>query len=787
MSLRPTEDSFPSPQTSIGPSASGARARLRLLRRLLLGLLLGAIAAQLVWTLTRFGGDAADWVFDKTLYPFVLGVASASCVARGIRVRQERWAWILLGVALLAWLAAEGVWAALYAGMSDPPVPSLADALYLAFYPLALVAILLLARNRIGAVQRALLVDGVLGALVVAMLTAVLLYPAIVEGAQGDLSTLITTAAYPIGDIAIVAAILSAAALTSWKPGRAWSILGIGIFLNAAADAGYVFAVSVGTYGTGTIFDWLYCAAAAVIAIAAWQHPAPRSHATVQRWQLLAPLAFGSAALVVLVVGRFEPVPVVAVVLAALTLLLAVGRATSTYGLLQALAQSRRDALTDPLTGLGNRTLFTNHAERALAARRRDGGTLALLFLDLNDFKSVNDSVGHPAGDQTLRVLGERLRAVCRQDNTVGRLGGDEFGVLIDSVESVEDAVMAAERLGAAIGEPFMLHEHEVSMGVSIGIALDTAGSGSVDLVLKRADEAMYRAKAEQALYEVHDGSTGSASVNRLALAADLRLALAGGEPELHFQPKVDLSDGSLTGAEGLIRWRHPERGLLMPGDFLEVAERSGQMKALTGLVLELAIGSAAGWRARGLDIPVAVNVPAALLRDSWLPARVEELLADRGLPGGALAIELTEGALMSDPERVEAVLEHLVAQQVVISLDDFGTGHSSLTRLSRLPIVELKVDRSFVLGMGSDEGDLAIVRSTINLGHDLGMKVVAEGVEDAETYRALRAFGCDEAQGFLIGRPMPEADLERWMVARESEHRHADRLAGGDVKLRLA
>jgi diguanylate cyclase (GGDEF)-like protein len=753
--------------TSIGPQA-GRRARRGTVLWVLGGLLMLAIAADLGWTVWHFGGAAGDWVFGSALYPLVLVVASASCLARAVRVRPERGAWILFGVALLLWLAAEGVWAALYAGKADPPVPSLADALYLAFYPLALTAILMLARKRIGRVQRILLLDGVLGALAVAMLTAALLYPAIVDGAHGDLGTLITTAAYPVGDIAIVAAIISAAALTSWRPGRAWSILGIGILLNAAADAGYVFAVSVGTYRTGTIFDWLYCAAAAVIAIAAWQRPAPRTHAAVERWQLLAPLTFASAALIVLVVGRFEPVPVVAVVLAALTLLLAVGRATDTYGLLQALAQSRRDALTDPLTGLGNRTLFADHMEHALAARRRDGGTLALLFMDLDDFKSVNDSLGHPAGDEALTVLAKRLRGVSRQDNTVGRLGGDEFCILIDSVESVEDAVMAAERVGAAIAEPFMIKHHEVSMRVSIGIALDVAGSGTVDLVLKRADEAMYAAKLEQTLYQVHDGSLGSGTVDRLTLAAELRAALCRGELELHFQPKVDLRDDGLVGVEGLVRWRHPERGLLMPGDFLEVAERSGQMKALTSVVLERAVEFAAGWCARGLEIPVAVNVPAALLRDSYLPQRLRELLAGAGLPGRALAVELTEGALMGGYERVEAVLEELVALDVAISLDDFGTGHSSLTRLGRLPIRELKVDRSFVLGMRSTETDLAIVRSIINLGHDLGMTVVAEGVEDLETYYALQALGCDHAQGFLVARPMPAADLERWMLARD-------------------
>ncbi|MEA2332172.1 MAG: diguanylate cyclase [Thermoleophilaceae bacterium] len=769
MLVRPAEDRSPARPTRIGPAASKHGLR-RVPGKALAGLIALALAAQLAWTLEPFGGEPASWLFTDALYPLVLGLAAGSCFARAARVRRERQAWILLGAGLLVWLAAELVWAVLYEGMAEPPVPSLADGLYLAFYPLAFASILMLARARIGRVHRVLLVDGLLGGLVVATIAAALLHPAVIEGAAGDLSTLLTTSAYPIGDLALVGAILSVAALTSWRPGRAWSVLGAGLLLNAAADAGYIFAVSVGSYSGGTIFDWLYTAAAAVIAAAAWQQPPTRSHPAVGRWHLLAPLGFASVALVVLVVGRFEPVPVAAVVLAALTLLVAVGRATNTYGLLRALAQSRRDALTDPLTGLGNRTLFTDRAAHALAARRRDGGTLALLFLDLDDFKSVNDSLGHPAGDETLRVLAHRLQEACRQDNSVARLGGDEFGVLIDSLESVEDAVAAAERLGAAISEPFALRDHDLLMGVSIGIAMDDGGSGTVDLLLKRADEAMYRAKAEQSLYEVHDGSPGAAGVDRLALASELRVALARGELDLYFQPKVALSDGAVTSVEALVRWRHPERGIVMPGEFLAVAERSGQMKALTSQVLELALWSASHWRASGGELSVAVNVPAALLRDSWLPQRVAALLDQFGLPGSALMVELTEGALVSDYERVETVLHQLSAQGVSASVDDFGTGYSSLARLSRLPIAELKIDRAFVFAMGSSETDLAIVRSTINLGHDLGMRVVAEGIEDAQTYRELRALGCDEAQGFFMGKPMPASELDRWMCAWERE-----------------
>ena len=428
----------------------------------------------------------------------------------------------------------------------------------------------------------------------------------------------------------------------------------------------------------------------------------------------------------------------------------------------------RRDALHDPLTDLPNRRLFARQVDQELKLAR-DDRRCAVLLLDLARFKDINDTLGHRKGDEVLCSVAQRLRASLRGDDALARLNGDEFGVLVDG----QDPAAAARRLRRVFDEPFLVGDLRLALGCTVGVATSLPGDDA-DAILRRADVAMYDAKETGAGVAVYDEAKDPNTPELLALAAELRDGIARGELCLHYQPKVGTADGRLAGVEALVRWQHPERGLLMPGAFLPLAERSGLMRPLTMAVLELAVGQAAAWRADGIDLHVAVNLSAETLLDHGLTEAVEELLARFELPTRCLQLELTESTLMRDPQRSAEILEHLAASGVRIAIDDFGTGWSSLVWLKRLPVHAIKIDRSFVGDMLDSPSDAAIVESTINLGRTLGLDVVAEGVETDETLAALRASGCDVVQGYLICRPKPADDVTAWMLERRDVARFA-------------
>ena len=418
-------------------------------------------------------------------------------------------------------------------------------------------------------------------------------------------------------------------------------------------------------------------------------------------------------------------------------------------------------ALHDTLTGLPNRTLFQDRSTQALHAAERSGDRTAVMLVDLDRFKDVNDTLGHQYGDLLLRQVAQRFSATLRAGDSVARLGGDEFAVLLCGT-SDEHAIAAAERLIEALQTPFTVKDISLEVEASIGIAL--AGPGiDVETALRHADIAMYEAKNEHIPYATYELSRDDNTVARLALLGDLRRAISRGEIVLEYQPKVNAT-GEVHSVEALARWNHPTRGVLLPDDFIPMAESTAVIHPLTDEILRQALLQARVWLDRGWAIPVSVNVSARSLHDLAFPARVRNQLETMGVPAAQLILELTEGAIMTDPQRALAALGELNAMGICLSIDDFGTGYSSMSYLKDLPVRELKIDRSFVMGMNRDEGDLVLVQSAVDLGHNLGLHVVAEGVEDAATQAALTAMGCDLLQGFYIGRPASAINLDAWL-----------------------
>ena len=432
-------------------------------------------------------------------------------------------------------------------------------------------------------------------------------------------------------------------------------------------------------------------------------------------------------------------------------------------------ADNAHQVLHDALTDLPNRTLLRDRIEQAIRQGDRELVPAALLLLDLERFKEVNDTLGHHYGDQLLIQVAQRLRAALRNVDTVARLGGDEFAVLLSRIETAEGAVAVANKLQAVLQEPFELEGLSLDVEASIGVALYPEHASDPDELLQHADIAMYVAKDTHAGYVLFDPTLDQHSPRRLALLGELRRAIGEQQLVLHYQPKVDTHTGQVLGVEALVRWQHPEHGLIPPGDFIPLAERTGLIGPLTTYVLDAALRQCHQWRQAGHELAIAVNVSARSLLDLAFPDQVAGLLAREDLPARLLIVEITESTIMADPTHALEILGRLNAMGVQIAIDDFGTGYSSMAHLKTLPVQELKVDRSFVSQMTNNSRDAVIVRSTVDLGRNLGLRVVAEGVEDVVTSQELEALGCDAIQGYYISRPVPPDDLIHWLEERQA------------------
>jgi diguanylate cyclase (GGDEF)-like protein/PAS domain S-box-containing protein len=428
---------------------------------------------------------------------------------------------------------------------------------------------------------------------------------------------------------------------------------------------------------------------------------------------------------------------------------------------------NEHQALHDALTGLPNRTLLRDRIQQAILTAKREGGRVAVLMMDLDRFKEVNDSLGHHAGDALLRELADRLRQILRASDTVARLGGDEFGLLLPKHDDPAGVVSVLEKIRNAVEQPIVLHDLPLAVEASIGVSLYPDDGDDVDSLLQRADVAMYTAKESNLPYAFYDESADTYDTARLTIVGELRRALEARELVLYYQPKAALSSGEVSSVEALIRWNHPSRGLVLPDAFIPLAQQTGLIRPLTLYVVDEALRQCRAWQEQGLTLCVAVNLSMRNLLDLEFPEDVRGLLERWQVDPSQLEFEITESTMLADPIRTKLILDKLSGMGIRLAIDDFGTGYSSLAYLKRLPIDEIKIDRSFVMRMHDDEDDATIVRSTIDLARNLGLEVVAEGVESEETWAELSALGCTVAQGYFLSQPVPGEELGAWLRGR--------------------
>ena len=716
-------------------------------------------------------GDGPDPLVDRVLGELTQWVPALVFWLAAVRTGFRRPDVLFATLGVTANSAADTYYVANMDAAGHVLFPSPADIGYLLFYVLMLAALIALVRSQMRGLAWSVLLDSAVGALGSAAILAALLGP-VLDSAIDESETLATgvAVAYPVFDLLLVAAIAGIAASPGLTIGRRWIFLVGGLVVFAAADVAFALLEVAGTYAIGMPLDagWALGLALMAVWVDAVGRPLTGPDVVGKKTPaLFVPAVAVVAGLGVLILGTQVVQPVAAVILASLTVSLAAIPLVFRQRLL------RRQARTDDLTGLPNRRALYTDAPAMLtvsrvAARQRPS---ALLLLDLDRFKEVNDSLGHDVGDLLLVQVSARLRAALPQHALLARLGGDEFAVLLGHAGQAEAMALAAA-LRDALAKPFALAGLAVEARASIGIALFPEQGHDLSDLMRRADMAMYKAKTLRLGAHIYQSEDDSHGDTRLRTLQELRLALTHDQLVVHYQPKVSLVSGAVTGVEALVRWQHPERGLLLPEDFLDLVEESGLMHALTRIVLTKALDQAVVWQASGHALTIAVNMSASSLVNVDLVDQIVQMAEDRGLPASVLMLEITEDFLMSDRERARAVLTRLREAGIQIAVDDFGTGYSSLSYLRELPIDELKLDRSFVLPMDDDARAASLVASTIDLAHSLGLRMVAEGVETGAAYDELARYGCDHAQGFFMSRPVPAAELDLWLGARRLTER---------------
>ncbi len=722
-------------------------------------LLVALLLAYAISLVVRRSDQQWTWLDGWMVCAFELA-ASVLCISRGLRNRSSRPVALSLGSALLMWSIGDVLLTAESIGRSTAPSVSVADVFYLLFYPLAYVACVLLFQRGTYRINKPNWLDGIVAGGGASALCAAFAFHSINHFTGG--STLSTTVnlAYPIGDFLLLLFVFGGSAVLSSNSTRQWFLMASGLIVIVVGDTFNVFQASgqVSRFGSD-INSFAWPLAILLMSASVW---APRRFTNLLRPQHLQGFIITAlatvAALGVLVSGTLNEVSHVAIGLAVGTLVVIGIRLTISARRLRMITEERhRQANTDELTGLGNRRQLAQvldiffDEQRADERRTRE---MAFLFVDLNSFKEVNDSFGHPAGDELLRQLGPRLAASLEGEGLAVRMGGDEFAVVLMDADATA-AAKVAHQIVDEITKPFILHKITATVGASIGIALMPHDAKSAIDLMWCADVAMYRAKLGNTAFVFYDQQLDGEE-DQVTLSESLRDAVNSGDLTLHYQPQLDMRNGQITAVEALIRWPHPTLGLIPPMKFLPLAEKAGLMWTLTTWVLNEALGQCAIWHRRGQCIAVSVNVAITELLQVGFLELVEELLTRYDVPADYLVIEITETTIISDFVRSQEVIRDLRRLGVLVSIDDFGAGFTSLAYLRSLDVGELKLDRTFISSLATQENsrDFEIVRATINLGHEMGLRVVAEGIEDVTTLEILNDLGCDIAQGYYISRP---------------------------------
>jgi diguanylate cyclase (GGDEF)-like protein len=736
------------------------------------GLSLALIAVGVAATAVR-GAGVAPGSLDHGRHTLVLALGAALIVARALLVRRDRSVWAVLALGAVCYATGLALWTWIY---GDVP-RSVADVIFFAGDLLFWAGLGLYLRRRVGDALKTFWLDAVGVALAGSTVLTALWLADVRAVADLPRSTAALYLFYPAADVALASVPALAASFAGRRMRRQDLLLTATFLVAAVTDTVYVLALGGHAPAWSPLFDSGWELQILLLGCAAWSRPSAAGALRVGGWWESTPTALlvltGAAFLFAGQVTRLDDVTIA---LAAATVVVGVLRGLLMLRDVRGLVVQRREALTDDLTELPNRrALF-----RALDLLTRDGGrsgaTAEVIVVDLDGFRDLNETLGHEAGDALLRAAGRRLKTVVGDDLLV-RTGADEFATI---VRPPARGGAVADAMREALAAPIELDGVTVAIEATIGIARFPADAHEAGELARRADVALSDAKRRRVGMARYDASRDEHSRDRLELAADLRSALAArdcGGLWAAFQPQIDLRTGKVAGAETLIRWTHPTRGEVSPAELLPVAERSGQMGALTDWILHRALGECAGLRHEGLDLRVGVNVSAVTLVDIGLPERIDMALRHHGVPAAQLVIEVTEDAVMSDQRRCLDVLEGIAALGVEISIDDFGTGQSSLAQLRHLPADELKIDRSFVKGMAEDPLDAEVVRLVVAMGRRMGLRVVAEGIETPEERDVLAELGCDLAQGYCLGRPMPSLALARFLGARkpgDPEHRYA-------------
>lgn len=751
---------------------------------------IGAVAtvatlAFCVWLLGGWGSPEFRIAFEDIAF-VVLALFATGCAGfNAWRSRgRARIALSFIAIGLAGWTVGSVLWVYFEWWLQQSPFPSVADIAYL-MLPLCLCIGLLIAPvGASGYTYTRLILDGFILTAALFQIGWLTVLGGLFEGGGASRFTVGLALAYPIADLLAltVAMLLLGRVRSAYRP--ALTKLTIGIALMAVADAIFVYMNAHNDFRLTAYSSvgWalgLLLMALGVLTPVVRRRPRQRDQSVSQvaTWLPYLPIVV-AIGVTVLQFGRTPGMPpalFTSVLLIVLVMLRQFIVVAENRRLLAAVAAQ---AMSDPLTGLANRALFQDRLDHALALHQRDKTqSVAVLSLDLDDFKLVNDGLGHPAGDQLLVQVAARILGRARSSDTVARIGGDEFVVLMEGDESVSREV--AHEVLRAFDEPFVVDGHDLLLRPSAGLAVASADDPETppEVLLKQADMAMYAAKRSRTggvhIFSTTDMSEADASERdrpssaraydsavAYRLLGQLRNAIDNQELTLAYQPKFALTDGAIVGVEALVRWPHPDRGLLAPDQFLQLVRDHGLMRPITELVFAEALDQIAEWRDLGLLVPVAVNVFAPSLSDPTLPETVSRALRRRGLPHESLTIEITEDLLVGNAERARAVIQQLRKSGVRVAIDDFGSGYSALSYLRELYVDELKLDRGFVTTMLVDKRAAAIVRAVIDLANELGLNTVAEGVEDPETAALLKDYGCQVAQGYLYAAPLTPAAM---------------------------